>query len=349
MKASHCKYTLDFKRPGGTSRGVLTSKETHLLLLQNGNDWGIGECGLFRGLSFDDRPDYEARLDWVCEHIHKGRDYLMEALRDWPSIAFGLEQAYQSLESEDPMVLFPSAFVQGEPIAINGLVWMGEAAFMRAQIETLLASGFDCLKLKIGALDFYRELEMLREIRKNFAAAQLEIRVDANGAFEVGEALEKLEALADVELHSIEQPIAAGQWQAMAMLCKESPLPIALDEELIGLTDSQSQQRMLEQIRPQYIILKPSLVGGFQASERWIELAEAIGAGWWVTSALESNIGLNAIAQWTASMGVTRYQGLGTGSLFLNNFDSPLTVHQGKLWHVGTQGWDLEKLKNICT
>lgn len=349
MKAFHCKYTLDFKRPGGTSRGVLTSKETHLLVFQSSDNWGIGECGLFRGLSYDDRPEYEEKLDWVCRNVDKGQEYLIEALQDWPSIVFGLEQAFRSFESEDPMVLFPSPFLKGVPMAINGLVWMGDTSFMQAQINTLLASGFDCLKLKIGALDFDRELELLREIRRNFGPQQLEIRVDANGAFEAKEAIGKLEALAKLGLHSIEQPIKAGQWKAMAALCEQSPLPIALDEELIGLTEPRLQRMMLEEIRPQYIILKPSLVGGFKASETWIEGAEAVGAGWWVTSALESNIGLNAIAQWTASLGVTRHQGLGTGSLFENNFSSPLVVRQGKLWYDLQQGWELNNLKNICT
>ena len=349
MKASHCKYTLDFKRPGGTSRGVLTSKETHLLLLRNGDDWGIGECGLFRGLSADDRPEYESRLTWVCEHIGEDPESLMEALRDWPSIRFGLEQAYRSLESADPMVLFQTEFLDGGAIPINGLVWMGEPDYMQQQIEKLLGSGFNCLKLKIGALDFEKELRILKEVRQRFPQEQLEIRVDANGAFGLTEAMGKLEALAALDLHSIEQPIAAGQWEEMASLCKNSPLSIALDEELIGITDPLRQQEMLEMIRPQFIILKPSLVGGFKASEAWIRLAEAMGAGWWVTSALESNIGLNAIAQWTASLDTEMPQGLGTGSLFTNNFESPLHVEEGKLWYDRERDWNMNQLKNICT
>ena len=349
MKASHCKYTLDFKRPGGTSRGVLTSKETHFLMLRDGNNWGIGECGLFRGLSADDRPDYESRLTWVCDHINEEPESLEEVLREWPSIRFGLEQAYRSLKSPDPMLLFQSEFMDGGAIPINGLVWMGEPDYMRQQIERLLGSGFDCLKLKIGALEFERELQVLMEVRQSFPREQLEIRVDANGAFGGTEAMEKLEALAALDLHSIEQPIAAGQWKEMASLCERSPLPIALDEELIGITDAVRQQELLEQIRPQFIILKPSLLGGFKASEGWIRLAEATGAGWWVTSALESNVGLNAIAQWTASLDTEMPQGLGTGSLFSNNFESPLIVDQGKLWYDRERDWNMKQLENICT
>ena len=348
MKADYCKYTLDFKRPGGTSRGVLTSKETYFLILQQEGKWGLGECALFRGLSFDDRPGYEQQLQWVCDHVHEGPENLTEALRDWPSIAFGLEQAYRSLRSSDPMVLFSSGFIKDQPIPINGLVWMGEPAYMKEQIFTLHRSGFDCLKLKIGALAFEQELFILEEVRKDFSPGQLEIRVDANGAFQPQEAMERLEALSELDLHSIEQPVAAGQWEVMAALCQNSPLPIALDEELIGITDHGQQREMLTGIRPQYIILKPSLLGGFRASERWIRLAEDLSIGWWVTSALESNVGLNAIAQWTATLGVDRYQGLGTGSLFTNNFESPLEVRQGKLWHDGPQQWNISKLQNIC-
>ncbi|WP_088341281.1 o-succinylbenzoate synthase [Robiginitalea sediminis] len=349
MKATHRSYQLHFKRPGGTSRGVLTQKETHLLLLEDAGATGIGECGLFLGLSADDRPGYDAKLDWVCKNTSLGPQGLAAALEQWPSIRFGVEQAFRSLASEHPMVLFPSRFLEGEPLPINGLIWMGTLDFMQEQIEAKLAEGNRCLKLKIGALGFEEELSLLHALRKRYSSRDLELRVDANGAFSPGEALERLKALADLDLHSIEQPIAAGQREAMATLCSKTPLPIALDEELIGVFPASEQAAMLDAVAPQYIILKPSLVGGYAASEQWIRLAQERGIGWWVTSALESNIGLNAIAQWTATLNVDMPQGLGTGSLFTNNFESPLYVEGGYLRYDNTRPWRLDKLEALCT
>lgn len=349
MRASHCPYQLQFKRPGGTSRGVLTQKETHFLILERGDSFGIGECGLFRGLSADDRPGYSAQLDYVCGQIRAGEEVLPSSLEDWPSIRFGLEQALRSLESKDPMALFPSAFLEGEPLPINGLIWMGSAAYMQEQIEARLADGYRCLKLKIGALDFETEVGLLRQLRQRFPADSLELRVDANGAFAPEQALQRLQTLAAFKLHSIEQPIRAGQWEEMAALCRKTPLPIALDEELIGVHHPDQQEALLDAIRPQYIILKPSLLGGYAACEHWIQLAEARGIGWWVTSALESNIGLNAIAQWTATLNTDLPQGLGTGSLFTNNFESPLYTGGGCLHYRKSASWNRIKLKNICT
>lgn len=349
MKASHTKYTLDFIRPGGTSRGVLTKKETWFLLLEEGDAWGIGECGLFRGLSADDRPGFENRLEWACQNIHLGLEQLREELLEWPSLVFGLEQAFRSLKAAFPLHLFDSPFLQGEPIPINGLIWMGDPEFMEAQIRHKITSGYTCLKLKIGALDFSTELDLLGSIRRQFPAGELEIRVDANGAFAPGEALEKLEQLAAHELHSIEQPIRQGQWEEMARICRESPLPVALDEELIGVFGRAARTRLLDEIRPAYIILKPSLLGGYAASEEWIGLAGERGIGWWVTSALESNIGLNAIAQWTATRHTEMPQGLGTGTLFSNNFDSPLETAEGQLWYRAGKDWNIPLLKSICT
>lgn len=349
MRATHTKYTLNFIRPGGTSRGVLTQKETHLLFIADGSSCGVGECALFRGLSSDDRPDYQEKLQWVCEHIETDRDLLFAALEEWPSIAFGLEQAFRSLDSESPMRLFDTPFLKGAPIPINGLIWMGNMKFMKQQVADRLREGYRCLKFKIGALDFDRELAMLRELRKEYSTDMLEIRVDANGAFAPTEALTKLEALARLDLHSIEQPIAAGNWEEMAGLCQETPLPIALDEELIGIGAQERKIALLHTIRPQYIILKPSLTGGFAASEAWIELARELGIGWWVTSALESNIGLNAIAQWTATLGVEMPQGLGTGSLFNNNFKSPLYTDNGQLMYQPGMPWHIPQMETICT
>ncbi len=338
MTATYQRYILDFKKPSGTSRGVMTQKETYFFILREKGRTGIGECGLLRGLSHDDRPDYEEKLSWVCANF----DSLSpEDLADWPSIRFGLETALLSLKSRNPFELFPSAFTRGRGIAINGLVWMGTKDDMRRQIHEKLQLGFSCVKLKIGAIDFLQELELLAHIRKDFDAQTIEIRVDANGAFSASEAPEKLRALSEFSVHSIEQPIRAGQPQAMKKLCEVSPIPIALDEELIGVTDRESQRELLQTIRPQYIILKPSLVGGFMASEQWIETAAEFGIGWWATSALESNIGLNAIAQWAFTRQNPMPQGLGTGALYTNNIESPLKVSDGQLFYDQNEPWDV--------
>ncbi len=321
MKASYKKHILYFKRPSGTSRGVLKEKETWYIILQDNDQLGIGECGLFRGLSSDDLPEYESKLQWVCDHIHLGLKTLLEELIRFPSIQFGLEQAFLSVSSDDPFILFPSNFTSKEqPIPINGLIWMGDTAFMLEQIKQRISEGFSCIKLKIGALHFDKEIAVLKHIREKYTKDQIEIRVDANGAFGFHEALGKLEQLAALDIHSIEQPIQAGNPNQMQLLCKESPLPIALDEELIGVVNETNKQELLQIIQPRYIILKPSLVGGFKGSEEWINLANSMHIDWWVTSALESNIGLNAIAQWTFTLNSPMPQGLGTGSLFTNNF-----------------------------
>ncbi|WP_413998533.1 o-succinylbenzoate synthase [Flavobacterium sp. W1B] len=347
MKATYHKYILNFKRPSGTSRGVMTEKETWFIVLEKDGKKGIGECGILRGLSADDRPDYEAKLQWTCDNIHLGKDALWDALIEFPSIQFGVEMAFQSLESETPFLLFPSGFTNGsDSIEINGLVWMGEAAFMKQQIEEKLAQGFRCIKLKIGAIDFDKELELLAFIRKHFTPEQVEIRVDANGAFSLNEALDKLNKLFGFQLHSIEQPISKNHTDRMAELCKRTPLPIALDEELIGVFSLDDKERLLQKIKPQYIILKPSFVGGFRGTQEWISLAEKYKIGWWITSALESNIGLNAIAQWTFLQHNLMPQGLGTGALYTNNFDCPLEVSKGQLWYKKELDWkfDFEQL-----
>lgn len=343
MKATCSRYDLEFKRPSGTSRGILTTKETWFLLLEDKGKFGIGECGILRGLSADDRPDYEDKLQWVCENIHLGETHLWEALMEFPSIQFGIEMAFRSLNSESPFVLFPSDFTQGtKSIVINGLVWMGEAEFMKAQIEEKIAQGFTCIKLKIGAIDFQKELELLRFIRTHFTEEQIEIRVDANGAFDSNEALNKLNKLAGYQLHSIEQPIIKNNTDTMAELCKNTPLPIALDEELIGVFTIQEKEALLLKIQPQYIILKPSFVGGFRGSLEWITLAEKYKIGWWITSALESNIGLNAIAQWTYTLDSKMPQGLGTGALYTNNINCPLEVKEGQLWYSNLIDWEFD-------
>ncbi|WP_347925781.1 o-succinylbenzoate synthase [Pontimicrobium sp. SW4] len=342
MKASYKKFILDFKRPSGTSRGVLIQKETWFILLKRDGKTGIGECGILRGLSIDDRPDYEDIIKWTCVNIHLGQEVLLGELIAFPSIQFGLETAFRSLESEDEFALFPSAFTRGEDtIPINGLVWMGDKTFMNQQIKDKIQQGFKCIKLKIGAIDFKTEVELIKSIRKEFSVNDIELRVDANGAFSPVDALEKLKMLSQFELHSIEQPIKQGQFEAMAKLCESTPLPIALDEELIGVFSVIKREELLQIINPQYIILKPSLVGGFKSSKEWLTLAKKQNIGWWITSALESNIGLNAIAQWTYSLNTKMYQGLGTGSLFTNNFDSPLMVKNGTLQYEQNRHWNV--------
>ena len=340
MKATYKPYILNFKQPSGTSRGVMTTKETWFIKLENQGKTGVGECGILRGLSIDDRPDFEAKLKWVCDNIEFGLEKLLKELIEFPSIQFGLETAFKSLESEDQFQLFPSEFTKGnDSIPINGLVWMGSEAFMRTQIKEKIESGFDCIKLKIGAIDFKTELEILKSIRKEFSVSDIELRVDANGAFSPVDALEKLKRLSEYHIHSIEQPIKPKQFEAMAQLCKETPLPIALDEELIGVFSTEAKQKLLKTIKPQYIILKPSLVGGFAGSQQWINIAESLNIKWWITSALESNVGLNAISQWTYTLNSKMPQGLGTGSLFTNNFPSPLKVKNGTLHYDIKQNW----------
>ncbi|MGC1473118.1 MAG: o-succinylbenzoate synthase [Psychroserpens sp.] len=345
MTATYKSYTLQFKNPSGTSRGVLKTKETWFILLHEQDKIGIGECGMFRGLSIDDRPNFHEKLKWACDNINLGLERLVAELVEAPSIQFGLEMAFRSLASPDGFELFPSEFTKNESsIDINGLIWMGSKAFMNAQIKEKIEGGFSCIKMKIGAIDFHTELELLKSIRKEFSATDIELRVDANGAFLPSEALEKLKQLSEFDLHSIEQPIKQGQWQEMAKLCEQTPLPIALDEELIGVFSEEKKIDLLSTIKPQYIILKPTLVGGFNGSTSWIKLAKERHIGWWVTSALESNIGLNAIAQWTYTLDSKLPQGLGTGSLFSNNFDSPLLVKNGTLRYQKNGDWKLSHL-----
>lgn len=345
MKATYHKYILEFKKPSGTSRGVLRTKETWFIVISNENKQGIGECGILRTLSIDDRPDYEDKLQWTCDHIHLGVDALWLALKEFPSIQFGVEMAFKSLDSVTPFLLFPSKFTKNlDAIPINGLVWMGTKDFMKDQITEKLKQGFDCIKMKIGAIDFNTELTLLSYIRSQFSRDEIELRVDANGAFDPEEALDKLNSLKEYDLHSIEQPIKQGQLMTMRSLCKETPLPIALDEELIGVFDVTEKKKLLLTIRPQYIILKPSLIGGFKGTKEWIDLAEDLGIGWWITSALESNIGLNAIAQYTYTLHNKMLQGLGTGGLYTNNIKSPLVVSQGTLQYDRNKKWNVNYL-----
>ncbi|XJR87968.1 o-succinylbenzoate synthase [Elizabethkingia anophelis] len=331
MQAEYQRHNLIFKRPSGTSRGVLTEKETYFLHIYDGEKKGTGECGIFRGLSYDDVPDYEEKLKWLCDNINAKYNFLQQQLLHYPSIWFGYEQAILNLK-HGGHIYFPGEFTEGkESITINGLIWMGNIDFMKEQIASKLQDKFHCIKLKIG-VHWDEEKKVLEELRKTFPKNQLELRVDANGAFSTEKARIVLEELAFLDIHSIEQPIKAGNPEEMALLCASTPTPIALDEELIGITELEEKQKLLEIIKPQYIILKPSLVGGISGSDEWIALAEEQNIGWWITSALESNIGLNAIAQYTYTKKNPMPQGLGTGALFTNNTPSSLRLEGDQLW-----------------
>lgn len=340
--ASQQKHTLQFHAPAKTSRDTLRTKDTWFLRLWSNDNpeiIGIGECSTIWGLSIESEEGFEDKLNEVCSNPNL---FLKDPslLKNFPAIQFGLEMAAIDLRQGGLRILFPSGFTHKQvPISINGLVWMGDEEFMMKQMQEKIALGFSCIKIKIGSIDFEEEIRILEWIRKRYTSEDIEIRVDANGAFSSKNALAFLERLAHYDLHSIEQPIRQGQWKEMAELCKESPLDIALDEELIGIRDLDERIELLDTIKPQYIILKPSLLGGFEQCEGWINLAKERNCKWWITSALESNIGLNAIAQWTATLNNPMPQGLGTGGLYSNNIKSPLLIHNGHLIYDPSKGW----------
>ena len=350
LKVTVSERTLHFKQPAGTSRGVYTTRKSWFVHLYDGEREGVGECAPLPDLSCDARPDYAEVLEKMCEEFCQTGEINYERWRDYPSMLFGLETALLSLRSHlspltshpSPLtshpspLLFDTAFSRGEVgIPINGLVWMGSYEEMLKRMEEKLEKGFRCVKLKIGAIDFDQELDLIKRIRERFSFHEVELRLDANGAFPYEEALYKLELLSQYAIHSIEQPIRQGQWAYMAELCRESPLPIALDEELIGVNDPEMKRHMLNIIKPRYIILKPSLHGGMQGCREWIETARDMGIGSWITSALESNIGLNAIAQFASDVygdDIRMPQGLGTGQLFTDNIPMPLEIRGDKLF-----------------
>lgn len=323
------KYSLNFKKPAGTSRGIFMEKPGFFLYIKDTftGKRGVGECSIIPGLSIDDRPDFELKLQEVCEEItKKGNLNTAIDLDEYPAIQFGLEMAKLDLQNGGKGIYFDNEFSQGKKnIIINGLIWMGNESEMWEQVQRKANAGFRVIKLKIGALDFEKEIKLLQKIREIYGD-KFEIRLDANGAFSAKDALSKLEKLSTFNIHSIEQPIKAGQWEDMAILCKNSPIPIVLDEELIGIFSADEKESLLNHLHPQYIILKPSLLGGFSACEEWIAIAEKINIGWWATSALESNIGLSAIAQWVGGKNITLPQGLGTGGLYTNNIETKLLL-----------------------
>ncbi len=354
FKCEYNKYTLHFKFNAGTSRGFLKERTAYFIRMcdsQQPDRCGLGECSPLQGLSPDARPDLEKQLYLVCSDVETSTLPELESEIDewldglvgeaWPALRFGLETAWRdySRGGRRQIVNNDWSVSPHRPIPINGLVWMGDPAFMQQQIDEKLEAGFSCIKLKIGAIDFEQELSLLASIRQRYDARTITLRVDANGAFLPQEALKKLDALSRYDIHSIEQPIQPHQPEAMHRLCRESPVPIALDEELIGVTGLENKRKLLEQIKPPFVVLKPTLLGGLSATEAWIDLAQQQNIGWWITSALESNIGLNAIAQLTASCQVDMPQGLGTGQLYHNNVPSPLYIDRGHLRYATDQKW----------
>lgn len=327
MRLAYYPYMLKFREPAGTSRGILIEKPTYLLKVfdeKNPEVFGLGEASVFPGLSLEADGRYEYKIVELLANIALGKE--TDLLR-YPSLQFGLEQALLDFASGGKGLYFPSDFSQGQKgILINGLIWMGSIDEMRSRVQQKIDAGFHCIKLKIGALDWNNELELLQAIRRDHSAENLQIRLDANGGFPESEALKRLEALAPLDIHSIEQPVKPGNPDLMATLCRHSPIPIALDESLIGMYTSGAKQMLLDYIMPSYIILKPTLCGGFSGAREWIDFANQRNVGWWITSALESNIGLNALAQWTATLNTSMPQGLGTGQLFTNNLPSPLFI-----------------------
>jgi len=347
-KASYKHILFPFIKPAGTSRGVLLHKSSWFIQVWDDNNphlQGIGECSLIPELSPDSQELIEIELQDLYRKIHNFSAWKEARGHLFPAIQFAMETALADLSAGGNKVFGETAFSRGQQgISINGLIWMGSRKEMQQQIASKIEAGFSTIKIKVGALEFDQECELLKYIRNEFCSHTIEIRLDANGAFLPGEAAEKLHRLSQFHIHSIEQPIKAGQPEIMAALCDKSPIPIALDKELIGITQHSDRLDLLKIIQPRFIILKPSLLGGLEATLQWAQLAQSLNLGWWVTSALESNIGLNAIAQWTFDNAPHIHQGLGTGQLFVNNFDSPLEIYQGKLFHNPQKKWNLNAL-----
>ncbi|MEM7551095.1 MAG: o-succinylbenzoate synthase [Bacteroidota bacterium] len=347
MNATFKKHKLQFKFNAGTSRGVLKEKNTCFLKLLNPKNEisGFGECGPLVGLSIDD-IDYGDELQAFCKSIEANKDFNFEAILgsipvNRPALKFAFETAWYDLKNGGTKTIFRNDFSSGkEKISINGLVWMGKPDFMKQQIRAKIEEGYNCIKIKIGAIDFEEELKLLKMIRSEFSKDQMIIRVDANEAFTPKEAFEKLSRMKDLDIHSIEQPIKRNQWVKMNELVASDLIPIALDEELIQPRTFEEKNELLRSMQPQYIILKPTLLGGFNSCDEWIKAAEENNISWWITSALESNIGLNAICQYTYEKGATGHQGLGTGQLYHNNIDSPLTIERGHIFIDQTKAWD---------
>ncbi|WP_109674966.1 o-succinylbenzoate synthase [Dyadobacter jejuensis] len=353
LKISTRPYTLNFKKQAGTSRGVLTEKNIHFIRVEDTElpgVYGYGECGPLPGLSVDDRPDFADQLKAVCDDFNAmdlevfpfNLPIILNQVipEELPSVRFGIETALLDIMNGGRRVVYDNAFSKGEKgILMNGLIWMGPFEDMLTQAHEKLEAGYTTIKMKIGAIDFDQECALLEKIRARYSPEQITLRVDANGAFDEATVFERLERLSAYDIHSIEQPIKSGQPELMHRVCDSSPVPVALDEELIGIFDYRKKFDLLKKVKPPFIILKPSLLGGFQQTAEWIEIAGRLGIDWWVTSALESNVGLNAIAQFTAQYGNGLPQGLGTGQLYTNNIDASLVVRKGHLYSDLSTSW----------
>jgi len=348
--ASYIKHQLQFVKPAKTSRNTMQTHTVYYVVLSSKTErksyWG--EAAPLPGLSIDDVTQIENKLTECCTSVTNGYNFNMLDFSGFPSVQFAFETAFLAAQHQADFLLYDTPFYRNQqPIAINGLVWMNEKETMLQEALTKATQGFDTIKFKVGALDFDDECRLLEAFRKQYNAFNITIRLDANGAFLPADALEKLRELSRFDIHSIEQPIKPKQWDAMQELCAKTPIPIALDEELIGVDVKSDGQRLLQHIKPQHIILKPTLLGGLSNSEVWVKLAQQHNIGWWATSALESNIGLNAIAQWTATQHLQVPQGLGTGSLYTNNIPSPLVVSNGQLIYDERKGWELGEVLNL--
>jgi o-succinylbenzoate synthase len=343
MIAQYTKHSLIFKNPIRTSRGEMYSHEVYYIILQHENRIGYGEAAPLKGLSIDDRPDFEQKIKECCTYINDGLPIDALQLKEFPALQFAFETAKLGLQFDIACKLFETDFIKGKPIKINGLVWMSSKDEMLEEALIKAEQGYDCIKFKVGALDFDEECRLLESFRKRYSAFKIELRLDANGAFSTDDALEKLKELARFDIHSIEQPIKAKQQEWMQELCYQTPIPIALDEELIGVDPTNDGEALLTFINPQYIIIKPTLIGGFSNANSWIDYAHKLSIGWWATSALESNIGLNAIAQWCSTKAVKLPQGLGTGYLYTNNINAPLFVQSGYLYYNPHASWEMPK------
>jgi len=349
ISATYVSHSLVFKRPAGTSRGILHQKDCWYIRLHGEQKKvGWGEVSFIPGLSVEDPGEIEIQIDHVCKLINRGELDPGSELPALPGVQFALETALLDLKQRGSRILFPSKFTRGlDGISTNGLIWMGDRSQLKQQISEKIQSGFRVLKMKVGALELEEEIKILQGIRGEYGPDDLEIRLDANGAWSPVDAPGIMERLAVFGIHSIEQPISAGQTEAMAALCASQIIPIALDEELIGITSTRQRSVLLEGIRPSYIILKPGLLGGFTQAEEWISLAGKMNIGWWITSALESSVGLNAIAQWTYSLDVSLPQGLGLGTLYSNNITSPLEMKNDQLWYRPEKKWNLHLIPGI--
>jgi O-succinylbenzoate synthase len=356
LRLNYFRKVFHFNFKARTSRGLMKDKTSWFIRMHDDNDphiFGLGECGPLPGLSIDDRSDFEEKLGRLIDLINRSElslgqdDHLTDIVpREFPSIRFGVETALLDLRGGGKRLLFNNGFADGNPIPINGLVWMGDMDFMMDQITRKVAEGFRCLKLKVGGLDFERECDILSYIRRRYFREDIQIRLDANGAFKLDDVLYKLGELARFGVHSIEQPIKPGQ-EAMEELCRKSPIPIALDEELINVLAGEDKTSLLAKLKPQFIVLKPTLHGGLRGCEEWIKIADAQQVGWWITSALESSIGLNAVCQFTANYKPVIPQGLGTGAIYSNNFSSPLIVRYGKIFWDHEGKWDADLISEI--